>query len=348
MERTWADIQPFLEIPVQKYITKIRLSRTWAGNLELSLIQRLFQREIIIMDADLVGNSRRVDIGSQASTLSNKNPIVLSYHGQRHYNAIVNENSTVALARSIDVEGAHGIIIFSNASSVTNVMKLRPLYILQRSVNLWDTPDQSPIVGSLYTYLSSSDRDQTTTSESESSSATESLNAPTTPTTSTTPITSTAPISSSSTSSSSPLVPPVVSLPRNKSADVSKLIIEDSSSSRHRSTLQRRHKDTTSPRSTPLKLSFRKAKSRYSKNAANSSVSNNSNTFDSTDVSNSNRWRRTATFAMMVVLLQASFIIWQMLYNSNDVDKLAQRINMLQEAVAAQQEGVCNTVQKDL
>ena len=102
MERTWADIQPFLEIPVQKYITKIRLSRTWAGNLELSLIQRLFQREIIIMDADLVGNSRRVDIGSQASTLSNKNPIVLSYHGQRHYNAIVNENSTVALARSIE------------------------------------------------------------------------------------------------------------------------------------------------------------------------------------------------------------------------------------------------------
>ena len=83
-------------------------------------------------------------------------------------------------------------------------------------------------------------------------------------------------------------------------------------------------------------------------NAANSSVSNNSNTFGSTDVSNSNRWRRTATFAMMVVLLQASFIIWQMLYNSNDVDKLAQRINMLQEAVAAQQEGVCNTVQKDL
>ena len=166
MERTWAEIQMFIEMPVQKYIAKVRCSGYWAGQLELSLIQKMYNHDVIILDADLVGNERRVEIGASCSkddeeeVTSKQNErrkmIHLSYHGGRHYNAILpekengGEDGGPVSIRS----GTHGLCLFSDQSSVTKILKLSPIHILQRQIILSCTPENTPVVGDLFTCVS--------------------------------------------------------------------------------------------------------------------------------------------------------------------------------------------------
>ena len=163
MERTWAEIQMFLEMPVQKYIAKVRCSGYWAGQLELSLIQKIYKRDVIILDADLVGNERRVEIGASCSKDDEneeeeeeqnkiKKIIHLSYHGGRHYNAILPEKEGGEEDGHVSIRsGTHGLCLFSDQSSVTKILKLSPIHILQREIILSCTPENTPIIGDLFT-----------------------------------------------------------------------------------------------------------------------------------------------------------------------------------------------------
>ena len=280
------------------------------GQLELSLVQRLYGRSVVIMDADLVGNKRRVDFGSPSSStsayLEKDDPIILSYHGQRHYNAIVKHDSNITPASP--TEGTYGMLVFSDPSSVQKVITLRPLYIMQRNVDLFTSPQKSliPVVGQLYTYVSSSsEKDQTSTTDSDSASPAESSSIETPATV---------------LHKRAPVLPAVV-------------VDEDSSMQRQCTT------QGSSPRSTPLKLSFRKAKLKQRIFHAEEAIKTQQ--LKAT-------WKIVATFAMAVVLLQSIFIIYYVVYHPSEnsvFQHLQLRIDNLQAAVAAQQENakVCSS-----
>lgn len=148
------DIAPFLDsMTVQKYTNLLRKSKYWAGHLELSVIQIMFNRRIRIIDADtLIAHKIELGTGDFEET---GEEIHLVYHGKSHYNAAVKkkvENSNMTLSTKLkSMRGSVGIIIFGDAASVSRLLDRQPLYILDRQVRLSATPwPDLPVIAELH------------------------------------------------------------------------------------------------------------------------------------------------------------------------------------------------------
>ncbi|KEF62119.1 uncharacterized protein A1O9_00091 [Exophiala aquamarina CBS 119918] len=81
------DFAPFLEEPLDTYITKIRDTAEWGGQLELQAIARSYNIDINVLQAD--GRIERIRSGAS----DNKNVIWLAYYRHsfglgEHYNAL--------------------------------------------------------------------------------------------------------------------------------------------------------------------------------------------------------------------------------------------------------------------
>ena len=337
-----AEVQPFLSIPIDKYIKKLRQSTFWVGQLELSLIQRMYQRPIVILDADLVGNQRRVDIGGDGSSIGHAtedtahNAIYLSYHGQNHYNAVVqrdhDEKQEQEEQQQRQHETAHtaaknsGLCIFSESSSVDKVLKLRPLYILQRHVQLYRTPEHSPVVGDLCCYASSSTSDRNSASTSESNSSDREFSEP-------------------------------QASAASFAVNVSKTTSESSESDVESLSPVKRtpplFPKVKSPRSKPLKLSFQRRKkikelirsSTATPGSSGATVSVGGATAAAARPArtSSSMWKMVASFAVLIVLVESVYIVYQHL-NHVDVVALLDRFKALQNSVKQQQEQTCGGV----
>lgn len=324
MEKRGSKIQPFLSMPLEKYITKLRHSSFWAGQLELSLLQSIINSSIIILDADLVGNERRVDFeddeSSEGDTSDSIKVIYLSYHGQNHYNAIlIQEQQNEMEFISKNISKNTGLCIFSNSLSVDRLMKLGPIYVLHRKLDLNRTPKNAPVVADLVCYTS--DRSATaSTSDSSDREFSEISNS----------------FSPTSTTNN-----PTNTLKKSLPA------MSPSSDNEEQATFETILENQKSPRFKPLKLSFHRKKNPKNQRKP---IRSNSSTTTSVTLSSSitsaspsittaaaavaaaAMWKRVATFAVVIVLLLCVCIVY---YQSKmvDVQILMKRLKILQKQI---------------
>jgi hypothetical protein len=336
-------VQPFLSVPMEKYILKLRQSCFWAGALELSLVQTMFNRPIVILDADIVGNQRRVDIGASggdtyggaSESSDDQNTIYLSYHGQNHYNAVVKDQQPQQPQQITETKHA-GLCVFIDASSVDSVIKLSPLYILQRQLVLYRTPENSPVVGDLCCYTTSTSERNTSSSSSMSDSSDRELSE-----------------SSLSSSSSSPS-------PSLRAIDTS-----GSTADRDGGTTPAFDLNNKSPRFRSLKLSFhRKKTKRFTKRTAGGTTEGTGTGTDAATVPDKilmsatgaggspiSIWKLVATFAVMMVVLLSAYIVYQqnfIRHNRENVADLLHRLNVLQRSIGSTKKQQCGASNNDV
>lgn len=89
----------FCTIDYDDYLERQSEDRTWGDDLEIKALEEIFDRRIVIYSSDspFLEPIATDFVGNGPSDESQ--PIILSYHGQMHYNSVFNEKSALPLVK---------------------------------------------------------------------------------------------------------------------------------------------------------------------------------------------------------------------------------------------------------
>lgn len=110
--------EPFCAVDFDEYLASQKESGTWGDDIEIKAIEEIFDRRVVIYNSEspfLEPMRTNFDEHGSAEVVQ---PIVLSYHGQQHYNSVFNEKVRLPLSNR-RVSGS-GKILAARAKSMTS------------------------------------------------------------------------------------------------------------------------------------------------------------------------------------------------------------------------------------
>ena len=133
--------KPFIDGDYDDYVNEQMESGTWGDDIEIKVIEEIYDRRVVIYDSEEVDShgvlqpmNTNFDEEGDASTVQ---PIILSYHGQMHYNSVFNERYSLPIKDRRKGKSKSGIML-KRAKSMTdnNISTIREQQVHKTGSNV--------------------------------------------------------------------------------------------------------------------------------------------------------------------------------------------------------------------
>ena len=112
--------KPFIDGDYDDYISNQMESGTWGDDVEIKVIEEIYDRRVVIYDSEADGALEPMNTNfDEEGGADTAQPIIISYHGQMHYNSVFNEKFSLPIKeRRLDKKKSR--IMLKRAKSMTN------------------------------------------------------------------------------------------------------------------------------------------------------------------------------------------------------------------------------------
>ena len=112
--------KPFIDGDYDDYVVEQMESGTWGDDIEIKVIEEIYDRRVVIYDSESGGPLQPMNTNfDEEGDADAVQPIVLSYHGQMHYNSVFNERYSLPIKEK-KKEKTKSRIMLKRAKSMTN------------------------------------------------------------------------------------------------------------------------------------------------------------------------------------------------------------------------------------